>query len=182
MNNIGDVLKELCEPAARYLEKNLDPHTEIRITADKIELLSTEHGIPLKEVSYSPVIKIKVDGSEVASAIEKAEHLRNVMEEASLLADELASKTIRLEVIIKVNIDLLSTYRAKIHPRMCANPCMTIGTFHFDFHIICSLSYHVFSGICDIALKPFHIGRTAKIIFFGQSFLLLSLYSAINCL
>ena len=100
MNNIGDVLKELCEPAARYLEKNLDPHTEIRITADKIELLSTEHGIPLKEVSYSPVIKIKVDGSEVASAIEKAEHLRNVMEEASLLADELATKTIRLEVNI----------------------------------------------------------------------------------
>lgn len=100
MNNIGDILKELCEPAAKYLEKNFNPHTEIRITADRIEVLSAEHGIPLKEVgvSISPVIKIKVDGSEVTSAIQKAEHLRNVMEEASSLADELASKTIQLEV------------------------------------------------------------------------------------
>ena len=43
-----DVLQNLCEPVARYLHENYDPHTTVVITDDGVRLERTEMFVPIK--------------------------------------------------------------------------------------------------------------------------------------
>ena len=41
-------LKELRQPVVDWLKKNHDPHTEVHITAEHIDLMESAIGIPVK--------------------------------------------------------------------------------------------------------------------------------------
>jgi alkaline phosphatase len=44
----AEELKELCQPVVDWLKKNHDPHTEVHITAEHIDLMESVIGIPVK--------------------------------------------------------------------------------------------------------------------------------------
>lgn len=41
-------LKALCQPIVERLEKNHDPHTEVRISTEHIDLVESVIGIPVE--------------------------------------------------------------------------------------------------------------------------------------
>ncbi len=43
----AEQLEKLCQPVVDWLKKNHDPHTEVRISEDRIDLVESVIGIPV---------------------------------------------------------------------------------------------------------------------------------------
>ena len=44
----AEQLEKLCQPVVNWLKKNHDPHIEVHITAEHIDLMESMIGIPVK--------------------------------------------------------------------------------------------------------------------------------------
>ena len=58
----AEQLEKLCQPVVDWLKKNHDPHTEVRISAEHIDLVESVIGIPVgrEREAWEKVIYVRI--------------------------------------------------------------------------------------------------------------------------